>query len=67
MKLKRQWGLGIPLNIVGIIAIILDGMVTCKTILTSICGGGNVEIWFTCNGNGAGSNVNNWLWHIMYM
>ena len=38
-----------PLNVVGIIAIVLGGMVTCDTILTSMCGGGggNMEIWFT--------------------
>ena len=32
-------------------------MVTCETVLTSICGGGNVEVWLTCSGNGAGSNI----------
>ena len=44
-----------PLNVVGIIAIVLAGMVTCNIILTS--GGGSVEIWCTCNGNGAGSDL----------
>ena len=43
------------LNVVGIVAIILGGMVTCDTILTSMCGSGSMEIWFTCIGNGTGS------------
>ena len=33
-----------PLNVVGIIDIVIGGMVTCDTILTSISGGGSVEI-----------------------
>ena len=49
--------MGIPLNAVGTIAVVLGGMVTCETVLVSICGGGNVEIWLTCNGDGAGSNI----------
>ena len=44
-----------PLNAVGI-AIILGGMVTCDTILTSMCSSGSMEIGFTCTGNGTGSN-----------
>ena len=49
--------LGYTIECSGIIAIILGGMVTCETVLTSICGSGNVKIWFTCNGNGVGSEV----------
>ena len=48
-----------PLNVVGIIANVLGGMVTCGTILTSMCGGGSMEIWFTCNENGTESNLTN--------
>ena len=40
-----------------IIGIILDGMGTCETVFTSTYGCDNLEIWFTCNGNGAGSDV----------
>ena len=32
-------------------------MVTCETVLMSMFGGGNVEIWLTCSGNGAGSDI----------
>ena len=46
-----------PLNFVGIIANILGGIGTCDTIFKSMCGSGSMEIWFTCNGNGAGSNI----------
>ena len=46
-----------PLNVVDIIAIILGGEVTCDTVLTSMCGCGNVDIWFTCNGNSTGSDI----------
>ena len=46
-----------PLNVVGIVAIVLVGMVTCDTILTRMCGGDNMEIWFTCIGNGTGSDL----------
>ena len=46
-----------PLNLVGIIDMVLGGMVTCNTISKSMCGVGSVEIWLTCNGNGAGSDL----------
>ena len=36
---------------------VLGGMVTCETVLTSMCGCGNVEIWLTCSGNSVGSNI----------
>ena len=39
------------------IANMLDGMVTCETVLTSMCGVGNVDIWLTCSGNGTGSDI----------
>ena len=29
---------------------------TCEIVLTNMCGGGNVDIWLTCKGNGVGSN-----------
>ena len=32
-------------------------MVTCETVLAIMCGGGNVDIWLTCSGNGAGSDI----------
>ena len=37
-------GLGILLNVAGTIANVLSGMVTCETVLISMCGGGNEEI-----------------------
>ena len=46
-----------PVNMVGIIAIILGGMATCDTILTSMCGCHNIEICFTCKWNGAESHL----------
>ena len=30
---------------------------TCEIVMTNMCGGGNVDIWLTCKGNGAGSNT----------
>ena len=45
------------LKIVGTIANVLAGIVTCDIVLTSMCGAGNVEIWWTCKGNGAGSDT----------
>ena len=39
------------------IANVLGGMVTCETVLNSMYGGSNVDIWLTCSGNGAGSNI----------
>ena len=53
------------LNVVGNIAIILGGMVTCDTVLTSICDSGSMEIWFTCIGNGGGSDFCSWPWFLM--
>ena len=50
-------GLGILFNVAGTIANVLCGMVTCQTVLMSMCGSGNVDIWFTHSGNGAGSNI----------
>ena len=46
-----------PLNVVGITANILGGMVTCDIILRSMCSGGSMVIWFTCNGNGTRSDL----------
>ena len=40
----------------GNIANVLDGMETCEIVLTSMCGGGNVDILLTCGGNGVGSD-----------
>ena len=48
--------LGVLLNIAGAIVNLLEGIVTCEIVLTDMCGGGNVDIWLTCKGNGAGSN-----------
>ena len=45
-----------PLNVVGIVAIILGGLVTSDTVLTSMFGSCSMEIWFTCIRNGAGSD-----------
>ena len=36
---------------------VLGGMVTCETVLTSMCGGGNVDIQLTCSGNDAASDI----------
>ena len=43
--------------LVGTMANVLAGMVTCKIVSTNICGGGSVDIWLMCNGNGVGSNT----------
>ena len=32
-------------------------IVTCAIVLANMCGVGNVEIWLTCKGNGAGSKT----------
>ena len=50
-------GLGVLLKVVGNIGNILEGIVTCEIVLTNMCVGGNVEIWLTCKGNGAGSDT----------
>ena len=47
----------------GTIANILGGVVTCETVLTSMCVGGNVDIWLTCSGNDAGP-MSQWTWVI---
>ena len=39
-----------------LIIIILDVIVTFDTVLTSMCGSGSMEIWFTCIGHGARFN-----------
>ena len=41
----------------GTVANVLGDMVTCETVLTSMCGYGNVDIWLTCSGNGVGSDI----------
>ena len=41
----------------GIIANVLKGVVTCETVLTNMCSGGNVDIWLTCRRNGVGSDI----------
>ena len=46
-----------PTECGGYYANILGGMVTFDTVLTSVCGGGSMEIWFTCNGNDTGSDL----------
>ena len=39
------------------IANVLEGTVICDLVLTNRCdGGGSVEIWLMCNGNGVGSD-----------
>ena len=50
-------GLGVLLKILGTIANVLDGIVTCEIVLTNMCGVGNVEIWLTYNGNSAGYDI----------
>ena len=45
------------LNVVGTIANDFGGMVTCETLLISMCSGGNVDIWLTCSRNGAESSI----------
>ena len=44
MKLYKQLGLGILLNVAGTIANILGGIVICEIVLTNMCSGGNVDI-----------------------
>ena len=44
-------------NVAGTIANVLGGIVTCENVLMSMCNGSNVDIWLTCSGNGAGSNI----------
>ena len=50
-----------PLNVVGIIAIVLGGIVTCDTVATSMCGGRQrfflskfCTVLCTCTGPGGG-------------
>ena len=45
------------LHVAGTIANVLGSMVACETVLTCMCAGGNVEIWLSCSGNGAGSDI----------
>ena len=40
--------LDVLLKIVGSIANVLNGIVTCDIVLTNMHGVGNVEIWLTC-------------------
>ena len=37
--------------VVGTIANVLVGMVTCEIVLTNICSSGGVDIWLMCSGN----------------
>ena len=41
----------------GTIANVLGSILTCETILMSMCGGGNVYIWLTGRGNGEVSDI----------
>ena len=42
---------------VGTITKVLEGIVSCEIVLTNRHGNGNVDIWLTCSGKGAGSNT----------
>ena len=57
MKLQQQLGLGILLNVAGTITNALHGMVNLETVLSSICSGGNVDIWLISSGNGVGFDI----------
>ena len=57
LMVPRQSGLGLLLNVAGTVANVLCNMVTYETILMNMCGVGNVEIWLTCSGNGAESDI----------
>ena len=50
-------GFSVLLKVVEIIANLPESIVTCEIILTNMYGGGNLEIWLTCKGNGAGSDT----------
>ena len=52
-------GLGVLLKVADTIVNVLEGMVPSEIVLTNMCGDGNVDIWLTCRGNGAGSNTTN--------
>ena len=39
------------------VANVPEGTVTCDLVLTNRCGGGSVEIWLMCNGEGVESNT----------
>ena len=41
----------------GTITNVIGSMVTCETILMSMCDGSNVDIWLTCSGHGAGFDI----------
>ena len=41
----------------GTIANVHGGMMTCETVLTRMCSGGNVDVWLLFSGNGAGSDI----------
>ena len=43
------------------IANVLGAVVTFEAVLVSMCGSGNVDIWLTCSGNGAGL-ILQWTW-----
>ena len=45
------------MKVIMTIANVLADMVTCKIVLTSICGGGSVDIWLMCNGKGVQSDT----------
>ena len=49
--------MGVLLKVVGTIANILGGIVTCEIVLTNMCGVGNVEICLICKGNSPGSDI----------
>ena len=40
-------GLGILLNVAGTITNVLNGIVTCEIVLTSMCSSCNKDIWLT--------------------
>ena len=45
------------MKVVGTMANVLAGMVTCEIALTRMCGGGNVDICLMCDGNGVRSHT----------
>ena len=45
------------MKVVGTMANVLVGMVTCGVVLTNISGGDSVDSWLMCNGNGVGSDT----------
>ena len=52
-----QSGLDILVEGVATITNVLEGTATCEMVLTSRCGGGNVDIWLMCSGKGVGSDT----------